>query len=207
MVVLRVPQNFLRYLEMHENSSERLLNKAKRLTSKEIEISADPDIVRIRKMVYNVITEIHRMRGFVRLKPFGPHVLYGYLKPRHKIGSQVCDIFARRTPNTLILLGNTTESWISISFGDEILSTKGPGLTETMEDIESVLNCSIDEEQNLEKIWRSYYNSQYSPERRNIMAFHRRMPMQTLNSAGLSLEKNKNGCTLEDFFDQEFKKS
>jgi len=173
------------------------------LTSREIEISADPDIVHIRKMVYNVVTEIHRMRGFVRLKPFGSHVLYGYLRPKHKIGSQVCDIFARRTPNTLILLGNSSESWISISFGDEILSINGPGLTEGLATIESVLNCSSYREVDIEKIWKSYYDSQYSPERRNIMAFHRRMPMKTLNSAGLRLEKNKNGYTLEDFFDQE----
>jgi hypothetical protein len=200
---LRVPQNFLRYLEMHENGSQRLLNKAKCLTSNEIEISVDPDIVRIRKMVYNVITEIHRMRGFVRLKPFGPHVLYGYLKPKHKVGRQVCDILARRIPNTLILLGNTKESWSSISFGDEVLSINGPGLAEALEDIESVSNCSINEGADIETIWRSFYNSQYSSERRNIMAFHRRMPIQALHSAGLSLEKNKNSYTLEDFFNPE----
>ena len=152
MVILRVPQNFLRYLGMHENSSKRLMNRANCLTSKEIEISTDPDIVRIRKMVYNVISEIHRMRGFVRLKPFGPHVLYGYLKPKHKIGSQVCDIFARRTPNTLILLGNSSESWISISFGDEILSINGPGLNEALAKIESTLNCSSYGEADIEKI-------------------------------------------------------
>jgi hypothetical protein len=33
-----------------------------------------------------------------------------------------------------------------------------------------------------------------------MKAFHRRMPRSSLDSAGLEVERNKNGSTLEEFF-------
>jgi hypothetical protein len=52
----------------------------------------------------------------------------------------------------------------------------------------------------IEVAWKAYYSSQYSPERRNIQAFNRRMPRESLDSAGLEVERNKNGLMLKDFF-------
>jgi hypothetical protein len=49
-----------------------------------------------------------------------------------------------------------------------------------------------------------YYRSQYSPERRNISAFHRRMPKTALASADMDVEQNKNGLTLDDFFGSDY---
>jgi hypothetical protein len=84
VVGLRVPDNFLFYLSAHEGCTERLLARASDLTAEGVEISPDPEIVRVRKMVNSVRMEIHRMMGFVRLRPLSAHhVLYGYLKPRH----------------------------------------------------------------------------------------------------------------------------
>jgi hypothetical protein len=68
VVGLRVPENFLFYLSAHESCTERLLARALDLTAKDVEISPDPEIVRVRKMVNSVRMEIHRMLGFVRLK-------------------------------------------------------------------------------------------------------------------------------------------
>ena len=85
--------------------------------------------VRLRKMVYAVMGEVHRMKAFVRLKPLGSQVLYGYLKPRHRIGGHVSDHFARRTPGIIVVLGNGSESWISALPGGQnyARSRKGNG--------------------------------------------------------------------------------
>lgn len=203
VIGLRVPENFLFYLSAHEQCTERLLAKAKDLTAEELEISPKPEIIRMRGMIYSVRTEIHRMRGFIRLKPLGANVLYGYIKPRHKIGSYIAERFAWRNPGAIIVLGNGSESWISLCLNDEgrIFCGHGKGLAETLENIKSAFSCSKDREgEDAEDIWNIYYQSQYCPERRNIKAFHRRMPRSALASAGLKIEQNKNGKTLDDFY-------
>ena len=184
---------------MHERCSEPLLYEADSLTSEDIGLSSDPKVVRIRKMVSSVLSEIYRMRSFVRLKALGNRVLYGYLKPRHKTGSDISRFFARRLPFTIIVLGNSLESWVSLCSWGDVLQANGGALEETLEGLRSALDRE-EKAHDLEEIWRVYYPSQCSPERKNITAFHRRMPRTALDSAGLKVEQNKNGLTLEDFF-------
>jgi probable DNA metabolism protein len=201
---LNVPENFLFYLSIHESCTEKLLAKAKNLTAEDLEISPDHEIVRMRKMVYSVRMEIHRMKGFVRLKPLGAHVLYGYLKPRHKIGGYVAERFARRSPGVIVILGHSRESWISIFLDGKMISQHGGSLAKSLEEIKSALSCSGDRDrEDAAAVWEAYYASQYCSERKNIAAFHRRMPMKALSSAGLKPERNKNGVTLDDFVDRE----
>ncbi len=204
MVGLNVPENFLFCLSAHESCTEKLLAEAKGLTAEDLEISPDPKIARMRKMVYSVRMEIHRMKGFIRLRPLGAYVLYGYLKPRHKIGGYVAESFARRSPGVIVVLGHSSESWIAILLDDKIISQHGGSLARSLEEIKSALNRSDDpNREDVAAIWETYYASQYCPKRRNIAAFHRRMPKEALASAGLKLERNKNGATLDDFFGQE----
>lgn len=201
---MRLPNKFVFYLSAHEKCTEKLLCQAKTLRARDIEISSDPEVISIRRMVSSVLNEIHRMRSFVRLKPLGPNILYGYMKPRHRIGAYVCDLFALRSKNTIIILGNSTESWVSLCLDQGILRCHGKGLDRTLDEIKSGLNLSeraTDGQESIEEIWKVYYSSQYCPERRNISAFHRRMPKKVLDSAGLEVEQNKNGTTLEDFCD------
>jgi hypothetical protein len=205
VVGLNVPENFLFYLSAHESCTKKLLAEAKNLTAGDLETSPDPKAVRMRKMVYSVRTEIHRMKGFVRLKPLGKHVLYGYLKPRHRTGGYITERFARRSPGVIVVLGHSSESWISLLLDGKMISQQGDSLTKSLKEIESALNCSEDRNRGREDVaavWETYYASQYCSKRRNIAAFHRRMPKETLASAGLILERNKNGVTLDDFFGQ-----
>lgn len=196
---MRIPENFLYYLSMHRGCSEPLLHRAERLTPEDIELSPNPEAVRIRKMVYSVLAEIYRMRAFVRLMPLGERVLYGYLKPRHKTGIDICGFFALRSPRTIIVLGNNLESWISLCAGEILSSSSGRAMEQTLEELSGVLG-STERDNDIGAIWKVYYSSQYSPERRNLRAFHRRMPGTALGSACLEVEQNKNGLTLEDFF-------
>ena len=199
---MRIPENFLYYLSMHEKCSEPLLCRAEKLTAEDVELSLDPEDVGIRKMISSVLAEVYRMRAFVRLKPLGNQVLYGYLKPKHKTGDDICRFFARRSPFTIIVLGNSLESWISLFAGGRVLQGNSGSLEQTLEEISSVLG-RVEKDRDLEEVWKVYYSSQYSPERRNIKAFHRRMPRDALDRAGLELEQNVNGLTLSDFFDSD----
>jgi hypothetical protein len=187
---------------MHENCSEPLLCRAERLTPEDVELSLDTEAVGIRKMIRSVLTEIFRMRAFVRLKPFGNQVLYGYLKPRHKTGDDICRFFAQRSPFTIIVLGNSLESWMSLCSGYRLLQGNGSCLEQTLEEISSVLG-GVEKDRNLDEVWKAYYSGQYSPERKNLKAFHGRMPQNVLDRAGLELERNVNGLTLSDFFDSD----
>lgn len=203
-MVLRTPKKFILYLSAHERCTEKLLFQAKVLRAEEIDISTDPGIIRIRSMVRSVLNEINRLKGFTRLKPFGPHILYGYLKPQHRIGAYICDLFATKFNNTIIILGNSNESWISLCLDGRTLRCAGKGLDKSLNEIKLALSISgedTDSGEDIENIWKVYYSSQFCPEREDISAFHRRMPKKVLNSADLEVEQNKNGVTLERFFD------
>ena len=100
------PKKFLHYLSLHKDSSPSIMNFASTIPYEELDVSDDPEVIKIKKMVNSVMAEIHLMRGFVRLKPVGETILYGYLKPQHDIGPIVCYFLSKRFPGTIIVLGN-----------------------------------------------------------------------------------------------------
>jgi hypothetical protein len=208
VVGLRVPENFLFYLSLHKGCNERLLAKARSMTAKELEISTDPAVIGLRKMVRDVFAEMHRMKAFVRLEPLGPHILCGYLRPRHRIGAHVCDYLARRNPQTIVVLGNGSESWISLCRDGKIICDHQGGMAEALVRLRSALDSSEVPSQDpsndgpdAEGIWNIYYKSQYCAERRNAASFRSRMPRRDMNSAGLRLVQIEDGLTLDDFSD------
>jgi probable DNA metabolism protein len=203
VVQLRIPDNFLYYLSLHKDCKESYLIAAKSLTAQELEVSTHAKAVSQKKMVYAVLGEIHRMKAFVRLSFLGTCILYGFLKPRHRIGEHICDHFARRNGGMIVVLGNGSESWISLCRDGRVWHNHGRGLAETVEKLKSALPCSKDgtdvRDPDVEGLWQVYYDSQYCPERKNPKAFRQHMPKRDQNSAGLRLIQNKNGVTLNDF--------
>jgi len=195
---MRIPDDFLHYLSAHEDCSEQLLFRARNLSAEDLEVSTDAEVMRIKKMVHSVLTEVHRMEAFVRLRPLGPCVLYGYLKPRHRIGEIICDFFARRNPQTIVVLGNGHESWISFNYAGEILRKRGAKMAETLEQFKSSFNCS-EEGRDVKDIWQAYYDSQYSPCHKSAKSSHKRMPRRDQKAAGLRMVQNKSIVTLDDF--------
>ncbi len=209
---MRVPEDYHYYLSRHQDCNERLLARAGSFTPKDLEISTDPEALRLRKMVSAVMGEVHRMLAFVRLKPLGSQVLYGYLKPRHRIGGHVCDHFARRTPGIIAVLGNGSKSWISLCREGRIMRDHGRGIAETLERLSSALGLPENGpdagnpdmgDLNVDDLWQVYYDSQYCPEKKNLAAFRQRMPRRDQNAAGLRLVQNKKEVTLEDFIDDD----
>jgi probable DNA metabolism protein len=199
---LRVPENFVFYLSAHRGCNDHLLAEAKKMNAEYVELSSDPKAVLIRRMVFSVQAEVHRMRGFVRLKALGYRILYGYLKPEHRIGDWICDHFAKRSPSTIIALGNSSQSWVSLYHNGSMQKSRGAGIEDTIKAFQSAMGA-MPGDQGIERIWETYYASQYCPERRNLQSFNHRMPKKALSSAGLAIERNENGCTLNDFFKQE----
>jgi probable DNA metabolism protein len=205
---MRVPEDYHYYLSRHLDCNERLLARARGFTPKDLEISTDPDAIRLRKMVSAVMGEVHRMLAFVRLKPLGSQILYGYLKPRHRIGEHVSEHFARRAPGIIIVLGNGSESWISLCREGRIMRDHGQGMADTLERLRQALglpeedtdayNSSISD-LNLDDLWQVYYDSQYCPEKKNLAVFHQRMPRRDQDAAGLRMVQNKKEVTLDDF--------
>jgi|GEM_PF-3795040 len=64
---MRFSQNFLHYLSAHERCTERHRFKARGLAAREVELSTDYEVIKIRNMAWDVQREIYRMKGFVRL--------------------------------------------------------------------------------------------------------------------------------------------
>jgi len=210
---MRVPDDYCRYLVMHAKSSERLLARTEGLTALDLEVSTSPEAMSLRRMVYAVMSEVHRMKAFVRLRPLGDRVLWGYMKPRHRIGEHTSEHFARRNPGTIIVLGNGAESWTAFFRQDRMMRIHGAGLNETLDRLKSALKISEEEkgadaegakanDQDVDDIWQTYYDSQYCPERKNLQAFRQRMPARDQEAAGLQLMQKKREMTLEDFRQQ-----
>ena len=203
---MKKDRNLSFYLSMHRECNERLLDRAGRMEWEELELSMQKEDVRIKRMADEVTGEVHRMKAFVRLSSLGSGALYGYLKPRHKIGEIVCDHFARRNQGLIVLLGNGRESWISYCREGRIWRERGNGLGESLRKLKSALqikdgrhNDAAQDGLDAEGIWQVYYDSQYCPERKNFALYSKQMPRRDQEEAGLRLVQNKKNATLEDF--------
>jgi len=204
---LRAGRNFLFYLRLHRDCSERLLARAGQVEPADLETSVEREHVRMRKMADEVAGEVHRMKAFVRLTPLGPFVLYGFLKPRHRIGEHICEHFARRNAGIIVVLGNGRESWICLCREGRIWRKWGNGLSESLEGLKFALkrdngpqNEIGRDDLDVDHLWQIFYDSQCCPERENLAAFHRHMPRRDQESAGLRLLNKKKEASLEDFF-------
>lgn len=71
----------MEYLAAHRDCSEEILDYARMQTTEDIETGTEPKIVNIRRMISSVRTEIHKMRGFVRLVPVADEISYGFMEP------------------------------------------------------------------------------------------------------------------------------
>ncbi len=191
------PTNFLQILEKHEKCNNTILRKASDICPNDIDLSTDPEIIKIRRMVNSVLGENHMMKSFVRLKPQGQRVLYGYMKPQHDVWLMVSTFFASRFPGTVIVLGNNTKSWVSIYEGNRIRHSKAKSLTSTLKELEEIFGESDIEEP--DKLWDTYYWSQYRPEAKNTKYFKQNVRQKYMKAVGLHADTDNGLKTLDDF--------
>jgi len=186
------------YLLLSKDVSQRLLEKSKEISWHELNISADPEIVKMRRKIGEVRAEIHRMRGFVRFNSINDKILFGYMKPEHIIGSLVADIFAKRFQKNMIILGNEHKVWVSYYCDKSYLryeTTKS--LNKVIEEVKSLIDSDV--EMDIEKIWLVYYESQFIKERENHKLFYKNMPKKHLKSTENKVELRLNSTTLDDY--------
>lgn len=188
----------LEYLQMSKDVSPILLEKSKNLSWYEVNISADQDIVKIRRKVGEIRSEIHRMRGYVRFNNINEKILFGYMKPENKIGRLITDIFAKRFQENVIILGNEKKVWVSY-YSENIYHRheESRNLSEIVEEVKSIIRNN--QETDTKKIWEVYYNSQYIKERENHKLFYKNMPRKHLKSTGNDIELRLNSTTLEEY--------
>jgi len=191
----------MRYLSCHCECNGHIYNYAKKLKTSDIENARDQRTSKIRSMVSAVRLEIHKMRGYVRLAPLGDSILYGYLRPKHKVGGTVSKIMAHRYPSTIVVLGNSNRSWISLYTPEGLSFMESGSLESVMERLKQLTNIN-DEKASMQKLWENYYRSQYRPERRNLKYFHNNMTLTSMRSARTVCESNKCGTTLDEFMEK-----
>jgi probable DNA metabolism protein len=191
------PRNFIEILERHSDCSNIILDKAATIDPDTMEFSADPETIRIRKMVNSVLAENHMMKAFARLKPLGEKVLFAYLKPQHDIWTMAGAFFARRFPGTIIVLGNASESWAFILDGRKVRHCRGESLNRMLRELEVELGKGASSSS--EDLWDTYYWSQYRPEAKNTPYFRHNMPEKYVRRAGIRAETDSGGRTLDDF--------
>jgi len=199
---MRTPEGFVVLLAAHRDSDDQLIERARSLTPLEVETSTDPEVLRIRKMVYAVQGEIHRMRGFVRLEPRGRKVLCGRMSPDHEIGFEVADFFAKRFPGTIILLGDEGESWSSLRTEGGFLRYRGDGVASTLEELGRLTDAGADEddaEADVSDLWEVYYNSQDQPRESGRRPFGGRISRRAERSAEMKTERRRGNKKLGDF--------
>jgi probable DNA metabolism protein len=186
---MKTPENFMEYLAAHRDCTEEILDYAAMLTAEDIETSLEPQVARIKKMVYAVKAEIHRMRGFVRLTPLGENILHGYLEPEHNTGRQITTLMAKRFPKTTIILGNLDRTWTANYSDKGMKYIEGEGIIQTIGELDKQINEAEGNEMNIEKLWATYYYSQYCADRRNPTLFRKHMPEKSIKAAGLVMEQ------------------
>jgi len=189
-------RNILKYLTCHSACTASIYNFATRLSAADIENARDQKTSSVRSMISAVRLEIHRMRGYVRLAPLGDMVLYGYMKPKHQIGEIVSNIMAHRYPNTIIVLGNSNRSWISLYSSEGVSYMPGGPLERVVAKLKELTNRDV-KDVPIQNVWDTYYKSQYRPERRNLKYFHKNMTLTSMRSTRSITESNKGGTTLD----------
>ncbi|HPR67580.1 MAG TPA: DUF4130 domain-containing protein [Methanothrix sp.] len=207
---MRTPDDFVELLAAHKDSDERLIEYARNLTPLEVETSTDPKVLRIRRMIYAVQGEIHRMRGFVRLEPLGGRVLYGRMSPDHEVGFEVADFFARKFPGTVIVLGDEKRSWSSLRTESGFLRSRGDGVATALEEIGRLMDVGasegkgeeedgVDADGGVTDLWEVHYRSQDEPQKDGRRPFCGRISRRSLKSAGMETERGRGNKRLGDF--------
>jgi probable DNA metabolism protein len=195
---MKTPENFMDYLAAHRDCNDEIIDYARMLSAEDIDLSMEPKIARIRRMISAVRCETHKMMGFIRLVPLSDSVSYGYMEPEHDIGKWVAASLAHRFPNTQIVIGNHMHTW-SAQYSDcGLIYSKGVGIMQRIDELkEEYTDLSTQTE--TQKLWTTYYISQYSRERKNPRLFQKNMPEKHIRAAGLATERACGYRTLASF--------
>ena len=137
-----------------------------------LEVTVDPDVLRLTRMAKAVGREVHKMHAFVRFRaaPAGEGAAgdalgaeyVAWFEPEHDVVERAAPLFARRFPNMrwAILTPRGTARWdgAALSFGPGVPVREGP------------------RDDSLEALWGVYYAHVFNPARVKLAAMRSEMP-------------------------------
>jgi len=170
---IRVPARFLdvaKHVAAHRTASKwaslytvlwRIVHENRNL----LRVQVDPDVESLLRMDREVRHDAHRMQGFLRFRKVlndGSDYYVAWYRPDHYVVPMVAPFFANRfsTMRWSILTPDCSADWN----GSELRF--GPGVDRT--------RAPADDE--LEKLWRTYYQATYNPARTNVKLMRQEMP-------------------------------
>ena len=167
----------LDYMKMHNPRVPAMEEYVRGKSWRDLELDVSPKGIKARRMISSVKSEIRHMKGLVRLKPLGNAILYGYMKPHHKIMGYIAGYFAMRFPSTVIILGNSNCCHAAFySKKMQSFSIARP-LRAVIDELEGVMESK---DGGADDIWRAYYSCYINTDAKAW----RKMPSIHIHSAG-----------------------
>jgi uracil-DNA glycosylase len=171
--LFRVPRKFLeiaKLVALHSDERRwtllyRLLWRITRGEPKLLEIVIDPDVARALEWHKSVRHDIHKMRAFVRFREisqFGKPCFVAWFEPQHHIVEHNAAFFVDRFASMCwsILTPDRCAHWdgAALSFSEGVDRSKAP------------------REDEIEKLWLTYYANIFNPARVKVHAMEAEMP-------------------------------
>jgi probable DNA metabolism protein len=159
----------------HRDYDKRLHEKVLRQNPILVANCATAEAKRLYRMQREVSHSLHVKKGFLRLKQSPKGILYAQANLEHDVADLLLTHFHRRFPAHYIALEHRGK--IFVAFPNGKTSAFNQKLPETIRTIEENLaektgpTTSHDE-----SIWRQYYQSQMTKERRNLRLMDKMMP-------------------------------
>ncbi|MDG6221242.1 MAG: DUF4130 domain-containing protein, partial [Candidatus Thermoplasmatota archaeon] len=178
------------------------LSAVKNISPDVLEGITTPDARKAYNMAREVAGDCNKTLSYIRLQLFKDRVLWGEVKPRHRVEDLALSFLRKRFPAFGILMKTQRGSFGVLPDGD---CRHWPS--------EQKLDCVLSEMASLipekatwwedkgDGLWDTFYNSQFISSRKNLPLFHKAMPKYYLdNFPGLWVEKRRveNG-TLDEY--------
>ena len=119
--------------------------------------------------IKKVISENHRLKGFIRFKETASGILYAPYSPDNDITELLCPHFVKRLSNVPFIIHDVKRKKAGVSDGKrfKIMATE----------TDALLNLSKDE-RSWENLWKNYYKAVNIKERRNKKQQDNLMPVR-----------------------------
>ncbi|MFH0862696.1 MAG: DUF4130 domain-containing protein [Candidatus Altiarchaeota archaeon] len=134
---------------------------------------ATPESKRLYRMQREVSRCLHAKKGFLRLKRSPHGILYARTELEHDLADLLLSHFHHRYPTYHIALEHRRMTYIAAPGGKKTVTD------ESLEEAVLRLEASLPREDSGrtdETLWRQYYDSQMSKERRNLRLMDKMMP-------------------------------
>ena len=133
------------------------------IDNKHVDISknfANPSVLEFFDLIKRITNEIHRSKGFIRFQESKEGFFYAHYAPDNDITWLLMSHFTQRFPNEAFIIHDTKRNVLGLY--------DGTVAKEISAENKQVTIYLSDEELNLKKLWKTYYDSVNIKERKNL---------------------------------------